>query len=285
MNRLQLHKKDFTQKKSQKKLISILSGKGGVGKSVIVYNLADTIARMGKQVLVVDADVNFGNQHVLANMNVDYGFRQFAKGHLSLKEAVVKISQRVSLLASVNSIGLFEEIDIPAIANCINKIRTDTEDFDVVLIDHSSGVNKHSSVMAYGSDIVLTVLVPELTSISDSYGLFKYLHDINADLDCRSLVNRAETSEEAEYIYAKLCAVAERFVESIPKYFGYLKENDDVRKAVASQKTVFESNPNSEVLIELNVLAHKLLATESRIDFLNSFERINKTAATADIKE
>ena len=159
MNRLQLHKKDFTQKKSQKKLISILSGKGGVGKSVIVYNLADTIARMGKRVLVVDADVNFGNQHVLANINVDYGFRQFAKGQLSLKEAVLKISQRVSLLASVNSIGLFDEIDIPTIANCMNQIRTYTEDFDIVLIDHSSGVNKHSSVMAYGADIVLTVLV------------------------------------------------------------------------------------------------------------------------------
>ncbi len=285
MNRLQLHKKDFAQKKSQKKLISILSGKGGVGKTVIVYNLADAIARMGKRVLVVDADVNFGNQHVLANINVDYGFRQFAKGELSLKEAVVKVSQRVSLLASVNSIGLFDEIDIPTIANCINQIRTNSENYDIVLIDHSSGVNKHSSVMAYGSDIVLTVLVPELTSISDSYGLFKYLHDINENLDCRFLVNHAETSSEAEYIYAKLCAVAERFVESIPKYFGFLKENDDFRKAVASQKTIFDSNPNSQAITELNVLVHKLLGSEAPIDFLNSFERINKTAATADIKE
>lgn len=285
MNRLQLKNKNTAQQKTQKKLISVLSGKGGVGKSVIVYNLADRLAGMGNRVLVVDADVNFGNQHVLANINIDYGFRQFAKGELSLKEAVVKVSKNLSLLASVNCIGLFDEIDIPQIANCINHIRTNSADYDIVLIDHSSGVNKHSSVMAYGSDEVLTVLVPELTSISDSYGLFKYLYDINPNIECRFLVNRAESSSEAEYIYSKLCAVAERFVESIPRYFGYLKENDDFRKAVASQQTVFKSSPNSTVLDELNTLAHKLIGGESHIEHFNSFERINKTAATADIKE
>ncbi len=285
MNRLQLNKKDFTPQKSQKKLISIISGKGGVGKSVIVFNLADTLSRMGKKVLIVDADVNFGNQHVLANINVDYGFKQFAKSELSLKEAIVKVSDNVDMLASTNSIGLFEEIDIATIANCINRIRTESTEYDFVLIDHSSGVNKHSSVMAYGSDIVITVLVPELTSISDSYGLFKYLHDINSNLECRFLVNRATTSDEAEYIYSKLCAVAERFVESIPRYFGYLKENDDFRKSVASQKTLFNSVPASTSFSELNVLAHKLLGTKTPFGQINSFERINKTAATADIKE
>ena len=285
MNRLQLNKKDFTLLKSDKRVVSVLSGKGGVGKSVVVYNLADAIARLGKRVLIVDADVNFGNQHVLANLNVDYGFRQFASGELSLKEATVQISPQISLLASVQTIGLFDEIDIATVANCINKIRIESSEYDVILIDHSSGVNKHSSVMAYGSDVVLTVLVPELTSISDSYGLFKYLHDINSNLDCRFLVNRAKDSEEAEYIYAKLCAVAERFVESIPKYFGYIKENDDFRKAVASQKTVFQASKNSTSLEELNSLAHKLLGSEKFNHRFQSIQEINKTAATADIKE
>ncbi len=283
MNRLKLNK-NISAKGNNSKLISILSGKGGVGKSVIVYNLADTLARMGKRVLVVDADVNFGNQHVLANINIDYGFSQFAKGELSLKEATVKLSENVTLLASVNAIGLFDEIDIATIADCINRIRTDAGNYDIVLIDHSSGVNKHSSVMAYGSDSVLTVLVPELTSISDSYGLFKYLHDINPNVECRFLVNRVQTSDEAEYIYTKLCAVAERFVESIPRYFGYLQENDDFRKSVASQKTVQKSSPDSAVLSELNALAHKLLGPEVSRNRFNSLERINKTTALADIK-
>ncbi len=104
-------------------------------------------------------------------------------------------------------------------------------------------------------------------------------------MDCRFLVNRAKTSDEAEYIYSKLCAVAERFVESIPKYFGFLQENDDFRKAVASQETIYNNNQNSLVLNELNVLVHKLLGSSSRLDRFNPLERINKTAATADIKE
>lgn len=285
MNRLQLNKKDFIPQKSDKKIISVLSGKGGVGKSVVVYNLADALTRMGRRVLIVDADVNFGNQHVLANLNIDFGFRQFATGELTLKEATTQITPQISLLASVNTIGLFDEIDIPTVANCINRIRTESTNYDIVLIDHSSGVNKHSSVMAYGSDIVLTILVPELTSISDSYGLFKYLHDINSNLDCRFLVNRAEDSSEAEYIYSKLCAVAERFIESIPKYFGYIKENDDFRKAVASQQTISQVSKSSQSINELNALAHKLLGSEKLNHRFQSIQEINKTAATADIKE
>ena len=284
MNRLQL-KNSNPAHNMRNQIISVLSGKGGVGKSVFVYNLADSLAQIGKNVLIIDADVNFGNQHVLANLNVDYGFAQYAKSQLSLKEATVQVSQNLSMLASVNSIGLFEEIDIPTIAECMNRIRRETKEYDVVLIDHSSGVNKHASVMAYASDKVLTVLVPELTSISDSYGLFKYLHDLNPNAECRFLVNRATTSDEAEYIYAKLCAVAERFVESIPKYFGFISENDDFRKAVASQQSLRNSTPDSKAVEELNTLAHKLLGTESVVGTINSFNRINKTTAVADIKE
>ncbi len=284
MNRLELKQATNAVRRKENKIISVLSGKGGVGKSVIVYNLADALAHLGKRVLIIDADVNFGNQHVLANLSVDYGFKQFATGQLTLKESTVQISNNISLIASVNSMSLFDEIDIATIAECMNRIRTETTEYDVVLIDHSSGVNKHASVMAYASDTVLTVLVPELTSISDSYGLFKYLHDINAELECRFLVNRAAQSDEAEYIYSKLCAVAERFVESVPKYFGYLSENDDFRKAVASQQTISESSPNSSAFEELNVLAHKIIGSEPTVFKNNSFKRINKTAAVADIK-
>lgn len=285
MNRLQLKQATNVVRRKENKIISVLSGKGGVGKSVIVYNLADTLANLGKRVLVIDADVNFGNQHVLANLTVDYGFKQFATGQLSVKESIVQISKNVSLIASVNSISLFDEIDIPTIAECMNRIRREATEYDIVLIDHSSGVNKHASVMAYASDTVLTVLVPELTSISDSYGLFKYLHDINSELECRLLVNRAAKSDEAEYIYSKLCAVAERFVEAIPKYYGFLSENDDFRKAVASQQTIKESSPSSIAVEELNILAHKLLGSDYVAGLNNSFKRINKTTAVADIKE
>ncbi len=284
MNRLQLKQATNAVRRKENKIISVLSGKGGVGKSVIVNNLADVLTHLGKRVLIIDADVNFGNQHILANLSVDYGFRQFATGQLSLKESSIEISKNISLIASVNSISLFDEIDIPTIAECMNRIRREATEYDVVLIDHSSGVNKHASVMAYASDMVLTVLVPELTSISDSYGLFKYLHDINPQLECRFLVNRAAQSDEAEYIYSKLCAVAERFVESVPKYFGFLSESDDFRKAVASQQTISESNPNSSAFKELNVLAHKLLGSARTSFTNNSFKRINKTTAVADIK-
>ena len=271
-----------------KKIVSILSGKGGVGKSVITYNLADTLVRLGKSVLVVDADLHFGNQHVLANINVDYGVKQLIRGELSLNEAAYKIRNNLYLLSSSISIGMLDDIDLPTIAGFMNTLREESQKYDIILIDQSSGLSKTTSVLAYASDLVITVLVPELTSISDGYGLFKYLHDVDDSLDCRLLVNRVESSDEAEYIYSKLCAIAERFVNSIPKYFGFISEDEIFRKAVASQTTINSVDSLSTINEQFNTLAHKLLGEQYRPLTMNQnsqSEIINKPAALADIKE
>ncbi len=76
-------------------LISILSGKGGVGKSVVAFNLAENLASGGAKVLLVDADLGTGNIHVLANLNSEYGIREFADGRLSLAEAVLPFARNL----------------------------------------------------------------------------------------------------------------------------------------------------------------------------------------------
>lgn len=289
MNRLHLKKTELNRKVTGRKIISVMSGKGGVGKSVITCNLACTLARMGQRVLLVDADVNFGSQHVLANVVVEYGIKEVFNRQLSVNEASFRINENLSLLAAVNSVGLFEEPDITVIAGFMHTLREQSDRFDIILIDYPSGLSKASSVLAYASDMVISVLVPELTSISDGYGLFKYLHDVNPSIDCRLLVNRAEDSDEAEYIYSKLCAIAERFVERIPKYFGYVTEDESVRKAVASQISVAEQSADSNVVKQFKALSHKILSQQVRPEInhreKSKTEIINKPAAVADIKE
>ena len=145
--------------------------------------------------------------------------------------------------------------------------------------------------MAHASDTVLLVLVPELTSISDSYGLFKQLRKTDSALDCRLVVNRAETASEAEFIHNKLCAVTERFLGSMPVYLGHVVEDRQVRESVAGQTAVTRVAPESQVAQELTSLAQALarihgISTEAVSGRLtNTQNEINKTTALADIRE
>ena len=262
MNRLNLFKREAEFAPSAIRVISVLSGKGGVGKSLIAYNLAERMAARGLKVLMVDADFRCGNLHILANVHCDYGLRQFVDGVLSLAEAVTSINERLDILPTSWNENVLETSNVMGTAQWMNKLREQSLDYDYVVIDHSSGVSDQIAVMAHACDLNLLVLVPEITSIADCYGLYKYLISANANINCRLLLNRLERPEEVEYIRKKFNALSERFLSRKPGYAGYLPESDDFRRAVAAQQPLAEVSPESLVLQALNKLGRELVGDQ-----------------------
>ena len=267
-------------------MISILSGKGGVGKSVIAFNLADCLQRRSFRTLLIDASQSGGNQHILANVPVSYGLTQYADGTLSLAEAVTTIREGLDLLAAPGN-ELHRDEDNSSSVQFIQKLLADAARYDVVIIDHGSGLPDRSTHIARNSDLNLLVLVPELTSISDAYGLFKHLSKNRRTTDCRLLVNRAQSDDEAEYIQSKFVAMAQRFLGVTPLYTGFIPEDIAVRGAIASQTALSEKFPDAPSSLALRHLAdaitgHGELVTNSPSE---SFSRtIHNPAAAADRK-
>ncbi|MFZ5981435.1 MAG: AAA family ATPase [Candidatus Zixiibacteriota bacterium] len=285
MNRLNLFKRDADFKATPIRFISLLSGKGGVGKSLIAYNLAERISAQGLKVLMVDTDFRCGNLHILANVHCDYGMRQFIGGVLSLSEAVTSINDQLDILPTSWNENVLDPSDIMGTAQWIQKLREQSLDYDFVIIDHGSGVSDQITVMAHACDLNLLVLVPEITSIADCYGLYKYLISANENINCRLLINRLEQPDEVEYIRKKFNALSERFLSHTPGYAGYLPESDDFRKAVAAQLPLAVVAPESLALQALNKLCRELVGKTvvNHPDTLNNQNTINKTSVTADI--
>lgn len=269
-------------------LVSLLSGKGGVGKSVLTYNLAERLAFRGTRVLLVDLDVYCGNLHILANVACRYGVMQVVAGELSLKEAVTSLDKNLDLLAA-DGRGWSDDISsVKAAALLATRLRNEGQHYDLILIDHPSGKCQSSTVMAAASDINLLVVVPELTSISDACGLYKHLLTTDRSLDCRLLINRAENDHEAEYIHQKFCALTERFYGRPPGYLGRLLEAESFRRAVAAQTALSRTEGAEATLVDLEKIADKLAPA-----VVNNFapaqeitqNAINSSPATADIRE
>ncbi|MBD3401820.1 AAA family ATPase [candidate division GN15 bacterium] len=285
MNRLTLTRN--ARPSGETSVVSVLSGKGGVGKSLIAFNLAERLAVHGNRVLLIDADFSSGNQHILANVRCEVGVRQFAAGELSLAEAVTKVSDFVDLLGASWSGSVIDDFDVMGTAHLVRMIREQSGGYDLVIIDHGSGISKPATVMAHASDVSLLVVLPELTSIADAYGLFKFLVQTNKSIDCRLLLNRCQSDDEADYIQRKFAALAERFLGQAPAVIGSLPETEQMRTALARQLPLAAVDEQSLVCQTLTRIARQLAGAEpvrSIAQFFPAEIDGNENPATADIK-
>jgi flagellar biosynthesis protein FlhG len=257
-------------------VISLLSGKGGVGKTVLAFNLAERFAAMGKHVLLVDADFTTGNIHILANVACECGVGDFMAGGVPLRAAVTNVKENLDILASTWQGPVELLADSGRVAQLVNNLREEAISYDLVLFDNSSGISNASTIVAHGSDIAVLVLVPELTSISDCYGLFKTLVTADAALDCRLLLNRVISEEEAEFIFTRFGSLTEKFLHRVPHLLGFLSESESYRESIASQKPLSEVAGGSAAADEIAGLCRRLLeSVEQRKNRLKASK--NKT--------
>jgi flagellar biosynthesis protein FlhG len=276
------------EKSAATRIVSVFSGKGGVGKTVFACNLAERIGSLGYRVLLVDADFSFGNVHFLTNANGDYGVGMFASGRLSLKEASTRITDHLDILASESNHDTKQLCDAKLAAATMKKLRQQADEYDLILIDHASGKSDAATVMALASDLNVLVVVPELTSLADGYGLFKHLIQTDSRINCSLVINRAESSDEADYVRRKFAALSNRFLNRMVPCLGYLPEDRAVRESVSSQRLLADVRYDSEVLQSLTRIGSSVVQ-----EFLSLTERswvagkirINENQVVADIKE
>ena len=285
MSRISLTRAGETTFSGSPRLISVLSGKGGVGKSIIALNSATYVASLGYRVLLVDADFQCGNLHILANSNCQDGLRDFVINRTALSDAVTMLAGNVGILASVTGDVPFGTDEVRAAAELISRIRAEATRYQFVIIDHTSGISDSMTVMAQGSDVCLVTMVPEITSISDAYGLYKTLMSANRSLDCRTLINRCRSEEEANMVREKFTSLTSTFLNLAPIGQGWIPEANEIRHSIAVQKSLLATDPESPAAKSFKELAVSLTDGYShRLDH-NQIDKNNKKTAYAAIKD
>jgi flagellar biosynthesis protein FlhG len=240
------------------RIVSVLSGKGGVGKSVVTYNLAVATTQLGYRSLIIDCDWYFGDIHILANVVPKANLADIITKARHTSDAIVRISDNLHLLPSPATPTTEPRLHHAEIERFLKNIKTYFADYDFILIDTPSSLLGTISLCAEISDLNLILINPELTSLADGYGLFKYL--VASGFKNRSylLANRIETGTEYEYVYRKFSALAERFLEKWPYEGGYIVESEDVRESVEKQKSLFEMAADSEAAAQFLELCNLL---------------------------
>ncbi len=246
-------------------IITITSGKGGVGKTNIVANIGYALCRLGKRVLIFDADLGLGNLDVLLGITPEYNLSHVIQGEKTLKEIVVSGPGGLHILPAASGIQELTELTREERFLVFSQLEEFICDFDIMLIDTAAGISSNVLYFNINADDILVVATPEPTSITDAYALMKVLSVKYDSKQFKLIVNVAANEKEADDVFRQISLVTDRFLNIDIEYFGGIVVDENLKKGVRKQKVVSEIAPTSISSRNFSLLARKIAGRTAQI--------------------
>lgn len=230
------------------KMVTISSGKGGVGKTTLLINLAFALAAQGKKVCILDAALGNANVDILLDITPRYNLAHVIAGQCGLMEILVEVKNGVYLLPGCSGLQQLTEMTDYEYNHLAWEINAISEFFDVLLIDTMAGISRNVTNFIFASQGGCLITTAEPHAVTDTYALLKVLvRQQTRPLNLSLVVNRVELKIEAEDTAEKLLFAAKKFLDYELKYAGFVVEDYRVRQANTQQKPVIEFEPTAFV--------------------------------------
>lgn len=245
--------------------LAVSSGKGGVGKTNLVANLAVAIAQKGRRVLVLDADLGLANMDTLLGLHPRATLRHVIHGECGLGEVIVSGPKGIRLVPASSGFEDMTQLGGAERLHLLEEVDALDEEFDVLLVDTAAGISSNVTFFATAAQETLVVVTPEPTSLTDAYALIKVLSTRYAENEFGVLVNMAQTTEEADRTFAHLSRVASRFLDVSLRYLGHVPYDRELPEAVRRQQAVLELAPRCPASRAFDALADRVLAAPPEV--------------------
>lgn len=239
-------------------VIAVTGGKGGVGKTTVAVNLSLALAKMGRRVVLLDADLGLANIDILLGLTPRYTLADVIEGRCELSEALLPGPGGIRVVPA--SSGLQSMIHLePAQYRALIQSFSDIGDkLDVLIIDTAAGIGGSVVNFIRAAQEVMVVVCDEPTSISGAYGLIKLLN-LNYGLHrFRVLVNMTGSASEGRNLFAKLEKITDMFLDVSLQYVGAIPNDECAHKAVQKGRAVFEAFPRSKCAQAFQALAQNV---------------------------
>lgn len=250
---------------SATRVISVTSGKGGVGKTAVSANVAVSLARMGHQVLVIDADLGLANIDVILGLTPRYNLNHYFRGERSLDEIMISGPAGIRILPAGSGIQSLTHLDTEQKLRLQDDLDTLHDNFDFVIIDTEAGISENVTYFNMAAEDILVLTTPEPTSITDAYALMKLLSIQFHQKRFHLVVNQVQESDEGLDVYQKLTIVSNRYLDISIDYLGCIPSNPRMIEAIRRQKPMVELYPGVRTSGAFEALARSLANTPTRL--------------------
>ncbi len=240
------------------KVIAVSSGKGGVGKTNVSVNLAASLAKDGKEVLLLDADLGLANVDVLLGLNPSYDLSHVISGERSLEEVMIDGPANVKVIPASSGISRMANLGVAEQAGLINAFNELGHAIDVMVVDTAAGISDSVVNFCCASQEVVVVVCDEPASITDAYAFIKVMSREHGVERFQILANMTHTTHEGRELFNKLSKATDRFLDVMLTFMGTIPYDERLRKAVQHQRAVVEAFPRSPSALALKRIARQI---------------------------
>ena len=241
------------------KVLSFTSGKGGVGKTHIVVNMAYALQRLGARVMLLDADLGLANIDVLLGLTPRYTIQHVLEGHKTLNEILVPGPGGMLILPASSGVPELADLNDGQRLQLLTALETLDHEIDFLLIDTGDGISANVMYFNVAAQDIIVVATPEPTSITDAYALMKVLCTKYAERHFKVVMNNVAHAAEGKESFRRLSLVAEKFLNISLDYLGFIPHDVAFSQAVRQQKALLDLYPGSSAAQGFRTLAQRLL--------------------------
>jgi len=217
------------------RLVTVTSGKGGVGKSNFTLNFALSLQRRGSRVLVFDADFGLANLDLLMGMRPEYTLYHLLKKQKTMREIVHTGPEGLPFVAGgsgFTELVRLSEADLDEFSAQIAELAVQ---MDYILFDTGAGLSRETLKFIVSADETIVVTTPEPTSVTDAYAIMKMIKSHQYDVHYRLVINRVTSEREGKTTADNIVLAAQRFLGVKVEPLGFVYDDPHVPKAVKKQ--------------------------------------------------
>ena len=255
------------------KVISVSSGKGGVGKSTIVANMAFKLAQMGKKVLIFDGDMGMANIDIFFGVRPHGTIHDIITGEKTINEILLEVMPNIFLIPGGSGISELQNLDHFCRRALVEKVSALPQDFDVMLIDTSPGLGDNVLYFNSAADTKVVILTPDPSSLADCYALIKVLNKKHREAHFSLICNQVKDEMEGLRLYQKFSDVTSKFLNIGLDYLGSIPQDPVLRLNNQIQRLVVKHEPQSISAQALCQLAPRLIRTHSQTETSSGLQR------------
>jgi len=251
--------RELVGKQHEIRVVSIASGKGGVGKSSVSVNLAVALSRLGLRVLIVDADFGLANVDVMLGVATRYDVSHFLRGERALHEIIQLGHEGVHFISGGSGVNDLINIGETQLSELLSGIAHLDVPTDFIIVDTGAGINDNVIQLVLASSETIIVTTPEPTAILDAYALVKTIVKRDSSHPIDVLINKCENKREAHRVQEGFIEVVGRHLGKNLNPLGLIMYNSDVPMSIKRQVPITVSAPNCVTSKEIDLIARTIL--------------------------
>jgi flagellar biosynthesis protein FlhG len=241
------------------RVMAISSGKGGVGKSNVVVNLAIAFGRLGRRVLIMDADLGLANVDIIMGLSPKYHIGHVLDGSKQLEEVLVKGPANILVMPASSGVQQLTHLTDEQKLVFLEILDGLEAEIDILLIDTGAGISDSVLYFNVAAQEKIVVVTSEPTSLTDAYALIKVLYTRHGERHFKILTNNVKDDHAGKNIFTQISKVADQFLDGLSlDYLGNIPSDPNVPRSVIQQRPLLEAFPQSPASKAFTNLASRL---------------------------